>query len=231
MKLTSEGLDLIKRFEGFRAHAYRDPVGVWTIGYGHTFQAGPPEVTPGMEISRDEAARILARDVEAFARNIRKLLTRDLSDRQFSALVSFAYNVGLGNFRKSSVLKAANAGDAAAVARRLQLWVKAGGRVLPGLVWRRAAEAALYVGNEADDTASFRLVSSLTGKSPFASTTNLAALLAALSGTLTALSASYRDVATVTGGEPTAMVLMAILLAASAWIVWQRRKKAVEDGV
>ena len=120
-------------------------MGVWTIGFGHTAMAGAPEVSQGMEISRAEAEKILARDVAGFARGVAKLVTAQLNNNEFSALVSFAYNVGLGNFASSSVLKAVNAGDREAVPRRLQLWVKAGGRVLPGLVKRRAAEAALFL--------------------------------------------------------------------------------------
>jgi GH24 family phage-related lysozyme (muramidase) len=144
MRLTKNGLALIKEFEGFRARAYRDAVGVWTIGYGHTSMAGAPEVLPGMEITLEEGEAILARDVEQFARGVREVVKVPLNDEQFSALVSFAYNVGLGNFRKSSVLAAVNRQEFSAVPRRLQLWTKAGGRVLPGLVRRRAAEAALF---------------------------------------------------------------------------------------
>jgi lysozyme len=148
MKMTDEGLELIKTFEGFRSRAYRDPVGVWTIGFGHTSMAGMPEVRPGMVVSEAEAAEILRRDVEMFARGVRERLARKLSDAQFSALVSFAYNVGLGALAKSSVLRAVNAGDFEAVPRRLALWTKAGGRTLPGLVRRRAAEAALFVSGD-----------------------------------------------------------------------------------
>lgn len=146
MRVTQEGLDLIRRFEGFRGEAYRDAVGVWTIGYGHTTMAGPPRVTPGLRLSREEAAAILARDVEKFSVGVRQAVTVPLNEAQFSALVSFAYNVGLGALRSSSVLKAVNAGDFAAVPQRLALWVKAGGRALPGLVKRRAAEGALFSG-------------------------------------------------------------------------------------
>jgi lysozyme len=144
MKMTEEGFVLIKHFEGFRANAYRDAVGVWTIGYGHTAMAGAPDVKSGMTISASEGERILTRDVDVFARGVQQLVRVAISDTQFSSLVSFAYNVGLGNFRKSSVLAAVNRQDFQAVVRRLQLWNKAGGRVLPGLVRRRAAEAALF---------------------------------------------------------------------------------------
>ena len=101
-----------------------------------------------MEIGRDEAGIILARDVENVARAAAGLLSVQLSGVEFSALVSFAFNVGIGNFRGSSVLKAVNGGDRAAVPRRLQLWTKAGGQVLPGLVRRRIAEARLFAGKD-----------------------------------------------------------------------------------
>ena len=138
MQMTEEGLALIRRFEGFRASAYRCPAGVWTIGYGHTSQAGPPAVRPGMVIGEDEANRILSADVERFADAV-------VSAAQFSALVSFAYNVGIAAFRTSSVLKAVNDGRFTEVPARLKLWVKGGGRVLPGLERRRAAEAELFM--------------------------------------------------------------------------------------
>lgn len=145
MQVTKEGLALIRRFEGFRGRAYRCPAGVWTIGYGHTAQAGPPVVTEGLEISEAEARRILARDVARFAAEVAPLLTRPVSAAQFSALVSFAFNVGVAALRGSSVLKAVNAGRFHEVPGRLKLWVKAGGRVLPGLERRRAAEAELFL--------------------------------------------------------------------------------------
>ncbi len=92
MKMTEEGYALIRAFEGFRAEAYRCASGVWTIGYGHTSRAGPPDVFAGMRVTETEAARILVADVERFADGVRDALRRDLSDAQFSALVSFAYN-------------------------------------------------------------------------------------------------------------------------------------------
>ena len=149
MRMTEEGLALIKRFEGFRAEAYRCPAGVWTVGYGHTSAAGSPPVKRGMTVTRAEAEDILRRDVDAFARDVLESLTAALNDRQFSALVSFAYNVGITNFRKSSVLACVNGGALASVPQRLALWNKAKGRVLPGLVKRRAAEAEMFAGAQA----------------------------------------------------------------------------------
>lgn len=149
MQMTEEGLALIRRFEGFRANAYRCPAGVWTVGFGHTSEAGPPAVRPGLQVSEEEAQRILAADVQHVADHVAPLLAREVSAAQFSALVSFAYNVGVPAFRSSSVLKAVNAGRFAEVPARLKLWVKAGGRVLPGLERRRAAEAELFLSETA----------------------------------------------------------------------------------
>lgn len=145
MKVTEEGLALIRRFEGFRGTAYRCPAGVWTIGHGHTSQAGPPLVHAGLVIGAEEAARILAADVARVAEAVRPLLARPVSDAQFSALVSFAFNVGVDAFRRSSVRRAVNAGRFSEVPATLKLWVKAKGRVLPGLERRRAAEAELFL--------------------------------------------------------------------------------------
>ena len=145
MQVNEAGLALIRAYEGFRAAAYRCPAGVWTIGFGHTSEAGPPVVRAGMRVSKAEANTILARDVAMFASDIALMIRVPLNANQFSALVSFAYNVGVGAFRSSSVLKAVNASDFAAVPRRLNLWVKANGKTLSGLVKRRASEGQLFM--------------------------------------------------------------------------------------
>ncbi len=146
--VNQAAIDLIKEFEGFRANAYRDSVGVWTIGYGHTSRAGEPKVKPGMRITRAEGERILKKDVAMFAADVERALGNDadkLNDNQFGAIVSFAYNVGIGNLKKSSVLKAIRRGDLDAVPAKLKLWNKAGGKVLKGLVRRRKAEGELFM--------------------------------------------------------------------------------------
>jgi lysozyme len=225
MKMTEEGLALIRRFEGFRSQAYRDAVGVWTIGYGHTAMAGPPTVTAGQRISADEAVALLARDVQRLADGVAAVVRQPLSDQQFSALVSFAYNVGLGNFRKSSVLKAVNAGDFAAVPRRLNLWVKAGGRTLPGLVKRRAAEGALFL---ADDTVTTgeapgprAPVEAVRGKPLRASRTMWAAAVAALAACAQGFSP----------GRVFAALLVLVAVAAAAIIIFERIRKLKEEGL
>jgi len=150
--INENTIELIRRFEGLRLKAYRDAVGVWTIGYGHTSRAGPPKVRPGMRITMAEAEEILRRDVERFAQSVAAALGKDvmqrLNENQFGALVSFAYNVGIGNFRRSSVFRAVRDGRYDDVPRLLMRWTKARvkGRLvqLRGLVRRRRAEGKLF---------------------------------------------------------------------------------------
>lgn len=136
-------IDLIKRNEGCVLRTYRDSVGVPTIGYGHT----GPDVTLGLEISQERAEELLRQDLAHFEDGVDDILADnvDTSDNQFGAMVSLAYNVGLGNFRKSSVLRDHNAGNHAAAADAFLLWDKAGGEVLTGLVRRRHEERQLYL--------------------------------------------------------------------------------------
>lgn len=133
-------VELVKRFEGFRAKPYRCPAGVPTIGYGHTegvSLADPP-------ISREAAVAMLEKDLAVFAEGVLRQLTRPVSQGQFDALVSFAYNVGLGNLQRSTLLRKLNAGDDAGAGKEFAKWTKAKGVELPGLVRRRAAERALF---------------------------------------------------------------------------------------
>lgn len=201
MDIDKHGLQLIKTCEGYREMAYLCPAGIWTVGYGHTSMAGEPHVSRGMRLTRPQAEKVLARDLEDFANGVHAAIRVDLTDHQFVALVSFAYNVGLGAFRTSSVLRAVNARDFESVPRRLNLWVKAGPRVLPGLVKRRAAEGALFMmpedapglmglqlppsfstsEYEAMDEARGQ-IEPLTGTPMVNSTTNIAAVTAGVTG-------------------------------------------------
>ncbi len=149
LRINERTLDLIRRFEGLRLKAYRDAVGVWTICYGHTSMIGAPIVRPGMRLSREECDRILRRDVEKFAAGVADVIGAEamaqLNDNQFGALVSFAFNVGIGNLKRSSVLRAVRDGRFDDVPRLLMRWTKAGGRRLRGLVHRRRAEGRLWM--------------------------------------------------------------------------------------
>ena len=134
-----KGLALIKRSEGLRLKAYRCPADVPTIGYGST----GPHVRMGMTITEAEAEALLRKDLERFERGV-VAMAGDMTPGQFSALVSFAFNLGLGALQKSTLLKKHLAGDHAGAAAEFAKWVNAGGKTLPGLVTRRADEADLY---------------------------------------------------------------------------------------
>ena len=138
---------IIEPSEGLRLRAYRDSVGVWTIGYGHTSSAGDPVVRPGMVISDAQANQILSRDLTLFESGVSKLLlgVKNVEQREFDALVSLAFNIGLGNLRSSSLLRAYRTGDKITAARKFMDWNRAGGRVLPGLTTRRAKERAWFL--------------------------------------------------------------------------------------
>lgn len=147
-QINADGLLVIKSFEGLVLTAYQDSVGVWTIGYGHTSMAGPPNVYPGMTITAAEAEQILRRDLGIFERGVREALAVDTRSDQFSAMVSFAFNVGLGAFRDSTLLRKHNSRDFAGAADEFLRWVYAGGERLPGLERRRKAERALYLSQD-----------------------------------------------------------------------------------
>lgn len=146
MSVNKAALDLIKEFEGFRAEAYRDPVGIWTIGYGTTDAAGVG-ISPkaGRVITEAEAEWYLQKTVDKFAAQITPAITAPINENEFGAFVSLAYNIGPGAFRKSSALRHFNAGDKAKAADSILLFNKAGGKVLRGLVRRREAERALFL--------------------------------------------------------------------------------------
>lgn len=141
-RTTQAGIDLIKSFEGCRLKAYRCPAGIWTCGYGST----GPDVGPDTEWSQEQAVSRLQSDLHKFEAGVAKLLTIGATDNEFSAMVCLAYNIGLGNFGKSSVLRLHNQKDQKGAADAFLMWTKAGGRELPGLVRRREAERGLYLG-------------------------------------------------------------------------------------
>ena len=149
MKISPRGLALIKEFEGFRGKAYLCPAGVPTIGYGSTKGVTMDDVRRGRTITRAQAEKLLIEHLEEYERGVEAACKVEPNQNQFDALVSFAYNVGVAAMRGSSVIKAHNRSDFNAAARAFGLWTKArvNGKLteLPGLVRRRAAEAALYL--------------------------------------------------------------------------------------
>lgn len=141
MKTSDAGINFIKNFEGLRLKAYKDVVGVWTIGYGHT-----KGVRSGHEITEDEAEDLLRSDLADFEAAVNKAVKVPLAQYEFDALVSFAYNVGKTALVNSSLLRMLNAGDRDKAADQFLRWDKAGGKVVKGLTNRRKAERAMFLG-------------------------------------------------------------------------------------
>lgn len=141
MKTSERGLVLIRQFEGLRLSAYQDSVGVWTIGYGTT-----RGVKRGQAITKAGAESLLRADVQRFEGEVSRLVKVPVSQNQWDALISFTYNLGSANLESSTLLRLLNAGDYAGAAAQFDRWNKAGGKVLKGLVTRRAAERAMFEG-------------------------------------------------------------------------------------
>jgi lysozyme len=139
---SSTGLALTRSFEGLRLEAYQDCAGIWTIGYGHT----GPEVRAGQRITEPQAEALLRQDLAAAVHCVRGAVKAPITQHQFDALVDFCFNAGRGNLLSSSLLRDINRGEFSTALAQFALWVHAGARVLPGLVRRRAAEAALFAG-------------------------------------------------------------------------------------
>lgn len=137
----------ITAWEGCKLTSYKDPVGIWTIGVGHT----GPEVVAGMRISAEEADRILAADLARFESAVERLCPVT-TQNQFDALVSFSFNVGEGNLSSSTLRRLHNDKQYAAACNEFKKWNKAGGKVLAGLTRRREGEAEVYAGSAARPT-------------------------------------------------------------------------------
>lgn len=140
MNVSPAGLDLIKHAEGCRLTAYRDGVGVLTVGYGHTGH----DVAEYTVLTQDEADQLLLADIGKFEACVNGLFDRELTQGQFDALVSFAFNLGCATLRDSTLRRNLNEGDAAGAAAEFKRWNHAGGQVVAGLTTRRAAEAAMF---------------------------------------------------------------------------------------
>lgn len=150
MKLSDRGYTLITFYEGCKLKAYKCPAGIWTIGYGHTGS----DVYEGLVITKERALELLRKDIVAFEKDVVFLSEgHAMSQGEFDAMVSFAFNVGsdidldkiaegLGD---STLLKKFLAGDRVGAADEFPKWNKAKGKVLPGLVNRRAAERELFL--------------------------------------------------------------------------------------
>jgi len=146
MRTSPEGIALIKKFEGCRLTAYQDSVGVWTIGYGST-----KDIKKGMRISHIQAEKFLVDDLDEAEGAVSRLVEVDINQNEFDALVSFAFNLGGGALSKSTLLKKLNSGDKSGASDEFLRWVYAGGEILDGLVRRRNAERAMFLGENWKD--------------------------------------------------------------------------------
>lgn len=151
--LNKESKDLIKSFESCKLTAYECPASLalpktkkfWTIGWGNTFYANKSKVKQGDKITQKEADDLFDKVLAEFEKSVTKAVKVKLTDNQLGALTSFAYNVGLGNFEESTLLKYVNQGKNELAGSEFGKWTKASGKVLNGLVMRRKKEAALFM--------------------------------------------------------------------------------------
>jgi lysozyme len=143
VKISLEGLSLIKKFEGCKLEAYYCSGGVLTIGYGHTGGVKETDV-----ITQEEADKLLKGDVLKFEQYVEDNVIVELDQSQFDALVAWTFNLGPGNLRESTMLKKLNDSDYASVPSEMKRWNKAGGKTLDGLIRRRNAEALLFQSKE-----------------------------------------------------------------------------------
>jgi GH24 family phage-related lysozyme (muramidase) len=145
MRISKNGIELIKRFEGLELKAYPDSVGVLTIGYGWTQPVDGKKIVRGMVIDQETADRLLKCGVVQYEQGVNQLVKVNITHGQFDALVSFAYNLGLRSLSTSTLLQKLNAGDKQGAANEFGKWVNAGGVKLKGLVTRREAERELFL--------------------------------------------------------------------------------------
>ena len=156
MKVSKEAIEGIKKDEGVRTKPYRCPALIWSVGVGHVIDQShirvpfnerknihlPPEWDRVLSMAEVDA--ILAADLATFERGVLRLCPGGLTQGRFDALVSFSFNVGLGNLQRSTIRMKHNRGDFEGAAESFMAWTKAGGKELPGLVKRRKHERALY---------------------------------------------------------------------------------------
>ncbi len=146
MKSSSKGLAFTKQFEGLKLSPYLDSVGIATIGHGTTFYEDGTKVTMNdSPITQDRADALLLITLNRLAASLDSCIDIDLNQNQTDALLDLTYNIGLGNFRKSTLLKLLNNEDLQAAANQILVWNKAGGKVIEGLSRRRKACRELFL--------------------------------------------------------------------------------------
>ena len=144
MRISENGIEFIRQLEGEKLTAYPDIVGIWTIGVGHTgFVDGKP-VARGMAITKEKSKELLTADLKRFESAVNDAVQVTLTQNQFDALVSLAFNIGEGAFARSTLVNKLNAGDKKGAAEQFLVWKNAGGRVSQGLLNRRQKEKAMF---------------------------------------------------------------------------------------
>lgn len=223
--INQASLEIIKQFEGCKLTAYKCPAGVWTIGYGTTAAAAVGiDPREGTTITQGGAEKYLKLAIEKFAAAIKPTITQPINENEFGAFVSLAYNIGSGAFKKSSALRHFNAGDKAKAADAILMWNKAGGKVLSGLVRRRAAERALFLtpvgfAPQADETTA---IPDAPRDTPMESTTMQAGFIQIASAGAGGVSA----VSALNGtAQIVALVFCGIVALAAVWIMRERLRK------
>lgn len=142
--IHSLGLELIRQEEGVELTPYQDVAGVWTVGVGHTGRVDGVPVKDVGRLTTEKVEKILVKDLERFEAGVRDLVDVELSELQLAALVSFAFNLGLGRLRGSTLLRLLNAGNYERAAGEFRKWRRAGGEIQPGLLSRRGREEQLF---------------------------------------------------------------------------------------
>lgn len=236
--INSEGIALVKDFEGCELKAYKCPAGVWTIGYGHT----GPDVKPGLKITQARANALLSQDLAKAAEAVSQACQRGPNPNQLAAMTSLAFNIGHAAFTKSTVLKAHNRGDTTAAGRSFMMWTKArvNGKLteMPGLVARRARESALYLkaATPADRTAMPQVL--VSPPSAAASNTVVGTGIAGGAVGLAATADAVRQVSDIAYSSGPIIdlikyapyILVIVALGALGYVIWRRLKQR-RDGL
>jgi lysozyme len=226
MAIAEAGRALVRRFEGLRLEAYRCPSGTWTVGYGHT--AGAAE---GQTVTEEEAEALLNADLEEAEAAVREALGgTPAGANELAAMVSLAFNIGAGAFRRSSVARRHKAGDRAGAAAAFLMWTRADGRVLQGLVRRRQAEMELYLTPDAPAAEAVATTPQTPPRRGLGRSRTLAGGIAAGAGGVAVLAeavgegiaAVQRGGAGFTGLPLVGTAVAVLILAGAALAVWAR---------
>jgi lysozyme len=153
MDIPQQAVDLVKQFEGTRLTSYQDSAGFWTVGVGHKNATPPPCPDCIITITQEQADEYLQNDLKHTADGVMRLVTVPLTDEQLSALISFAFNLGLHSLQTSTLLKELNSGNYAAAAQQFLQWDHSGVIVVAGLERRRQAEHDLFMKGDSNVTA------------------------------------------------------------------------------